>query len=90
MSKLLDFLERIREGAPVPMGFAVTRPEKLPGMALIGLVSKEYDKGMAAVAKQGLDAAVVSGADGPDGVKQAGGGFEGQTLGSPGYIPQPG
>ena len=82
MSKLLDFLERIREGAPVPMGFAVTRPEKLPGMALIGLVSKDYAKGMAAVAKQGLDAAMVSGADGPDGVKQAGEGLKDKPWGA--------
>ena len=54
MSKLLDLLDRIREGAPAPIGFGVTRPEKLPGMALIGLVSKDYAKGMAAVAEQGL------------------------------------
>ena len=82
MSKLLDFLDRIREGAPVPMGFAVTRPEKLPGMALIGLVSKNYDTGMAAVAQEGLDAAVVAGADGPEGVKQAGEGLKDKPWGA--------
>ncbi len=71
MNKLLDLLDRIREGAPAPLGFGVTRPEKLPGMALIGLVSKNYAKGMAVVASQGLDAAMVAGADGPEGVKKA-------------------
>ena len=71
MNKLLDLLDRIREGAPAPLGFGVTRPAKLPGMALIGLVAKNHAKGMAVVAKQGLDAAMVAGADGPDGLKQA-------------------
>jgi len=82
MSKLLDLLDRIREGAPAPIGFGVTRPEKLPGMALIGLVSKDYAKGMAVVAEQGLDAAMVAGADGPEGVKQAGEGLKDKPWGA--------
>ncbi len=82
MSKLLDLLDRIREGAPAPMGFGVTRPEKLPGMALIGLVSKDYAKGIAVVAEQGLDAAMVVGAEGPEGVKQAGEGLKDKPWGA--------
>ena len=82
MSKLLDLLDRIREGAPAPMGFGVTRPEKLPGMALIGLVSKDHAKGITVVAKQGLDAAMVVGAEGPEGVKQAGDGLKDKPWGA--------
>ena len=82
MNKLLDLLDRIREGAPAPLGFGVTRPEKLPGMALIGLVSQNYAKGMALVVKQGLDAAMVAGADGPEGVKQVVEGLEGKPWGA--------
>ena len=82
MNKLLDLLDRIREGAPAPLGFSVTRPEKLPGMALIGLVSKNYAKGMAVVAYQGLDAALVAGADGPEGLKQVVEGFRDKAWGA--------
>ena len=82
MSKLLDLLDRIREGAPTPLGFSVTRPEKLPGMAVIGLVSQDYAKGMAVVADQGLDAAMIAGADGPEGVKKAGEGLKDKPWGA--------
>ena len=83
MNKLLDLLDRIREGAPAPIGFGVSRrPEKLPGMALIGLVSKDHAKGMAVVASQGLDAVMVAGADGPEGVKQAGEGLKDKPWGA--------
>ena len=82
MSKLLDLLDRIREGAPAPMGFGVTRPVRLPGMALIGLVSQDYAKGMAVVAELSLDAAMVAGADGPEGVKQAGEGLMDKPWGA--------
>lgn len=82
MNKLLDLLDRIREGAPAPIGFGVSRPVKLPGMAVIGLVTKNYAKGMAVVADQGLDAALVAGADGPEAVKQAGEGLKGKPWGA--------
>ena len=82
MSKLLDLLDRIKEGAPAPLGFGVTRPEKLAGMALIGLVSQEHAKGIAVVAEQGLDAAIVAGADGPDGLKKAGEGLTDKPWGA--------
>ena len=82
MSKLLDLLDRIKEGAPAPLGFNVTRREKIPGMALIGLVSKDPAKGIAAVAEQGLDAAMVAGADGPESVKKAGEGLKDKPWGA--------
>jgi len=59
MSKLLDVLDKIKEGAPTPLGFSVKRPEKLPGMALIGLVSKDYAKGVGIVIEEGLDALIL-------------------------------
>ena len=82
MSKLLDLLDRIKEGAQTPMGFGVTRPEKLPGMVVIGLVSQDYAKGMAVVADQGLDAAMIAGADGPEEVKKAGEGLKDKPWGA--------
>lgn len=72
MSKFLDLLERINEGAPAPLGFGVTRPPKLAGMALIGLVSGDHAKGISTVADLGLDAALVSGIDGPEDLKTLG------------------
>jgi hypothetical protein len=82
MSKLLDLLDRIRDGAPAPLGFGVSRPEKLPGMALIGLVSKNHADGVAAVAQQGMDAAIVAGTDGPDGAHKAGEGLPDKPWGA--------
>ena len=72
MSKFLDLLERISEGAPTPLGFGVARPARLPGMALVGLVSGDHTKGIGAVADLGLDAALVSGVDGPESLKKLG------------------
>ena len=72
MSKFLDLLERIHEGAPAPLGFGVTRPPKLPGLVLVGLVSGDHTKGIATVADLGLDAALLSGIDGPEGLKKLG------------------
>ena len=59
-SKFLERLEQIREGAPPRMGFGVSRPDKLPGMALI--VSADGGKdGAGAAASLGPDAVIVSG-----------------------------
>jgi hypothetical protein len=70
MSKFLDFLERIRDGAPAPMGFGAARAEKLPGMALVGLVSGDHATGVGVVSEVKLDAALLAGADGPEGLKK--------------------
>ena len=50
MSKFLDVLERIRDGVTAPLGFGATRAEKLPGIALVGLVSGAHAKGIKAAA----------------------------------------
>lgn len=69
MSKFLDQMERIREGAPAPLGFSVGPREKVAGMALVALVSSDHQKGMGVVAEVGPDAAIVAGADGAEGLK---------------------
>jgi hypothetical protein len=82
MSKFLDLLERINEGAPAPLGFGVVRPPKLPAMVLVGLVSGDHTKGIAAVADLGLDAALLSGIDGPEGLKKLGDSLPGKPWGA--------
>ena len=77
MSKFLDRLEQIGRGAPVPLGFGVSRPEKVPGMALVGLISSEYSTGVSAVAELAPDAALVGAGTGPASVSELT-----QTLGS--------
>ena len=72
MSKFLDFMERIREGAPAPLGFNVGRAEKVPGMALVGMISGAYAKSIKIVANVKPDATIISGADGPEGLKKLG------------------
>ena len=69
MSKFLDYIERIREGAPAPLGFSVGPREKVAGMALVALVSGDHQQGVGVVAEVGPDAAIVAGADGADGLK---------------------
>ena len=64
MSKFLDRLEQIDRGTPVPMGFGVTRPEKVPGMALVGLITSDYPTGVSAVAELAPDAALIAGGTG--------------------------
>ncbi len=60
-SKFLDRLEEIREGAAPRLGFGMTRPPKMPGLALV--ISADGGKD-AAVSAEGLspDAVMVSGA----------------------------
>ncbi|MCH7712753.1 MAG: hypothetical protein IIC99_03915 [Chloroflexi bacterium] len=70
MSKFLDRMERIALAGPGGMGFGVVRTEKTPGMALIGLVSGSYAKGLATVAKLALDAALLTGIDNATGLKR--------------------
>jgi hypothetical protein len=69
MSKFLDRIERIREGAPAPLGFSLGPREKVAGMALVTMVSGDHQKGMGVVAEVGPDAAIVAGADGAEGLK---------------------
>ena len=66
MSKLLDLLERIRDGAPAPLGFGAARTETLPGMALVGRASRatrpsrgRRPRGLSRAAVASLDAAIV-------------------------------
>jgi hypothetical protein len=64
MSKLLDRLERINRGAPAAMGFgAAARAEKVPPMALVGMLSSRDSsaQGASVLAKIGADAALISG-----------------------------
>ena len=68
MSKFLDVLERIRDGESAPLGFAAARAQKLPGIALVGLVSGNHAAGIAAAAV--ADAVIVADGDGPDGLKE--------------------
>ena len=70
MSKFLDRMERITLGGPGGMGFGAVRTEKTPGLALIGLVSGSYAKGLATVSKLALDAALLSGIDDAAGLKR--------------------
>ena len=70
MSKFLDILERIRDGESAPLGFAASRAQKLPGIALVGLVLKSHAKGIKAAADASVDALLVSGAAGPDRLKK--------------------
>jgi hypothetical protein len=64
MSKFLDRMEQIERGTQVPIGFGVARPEKIPGMALVGLISSDYSTGVSTVAGLAPDAALVAGGAG--------------------------
>ena len=77
MSKFLDRLEQITMGAPTPMGFGVSRAQRSPGMALVGLVSGSNSEGMHALTEMGVDATLVSGVDGTSVLKELS-----QVLGS--------
>ena len=69
MSKFLDVLERVRDGVTAPLGFAATRAEKLPGIALVGHVSASAPDGFDA-AGASTDAVIVSGAASPASLKE--------------------
>ena len=70
MSKFLDRIEQISRGAPVALGFGATRPEKVPGMALVGLITSDYSKGVSAVAELAPDAALVAAGTGKESVSE--------------------
>jgi len=73
MSKFLDQMEKIRNGVPIPMGFgAAARAEKVPGMALVGLISRDHAAGVATVAELAPDAALLAGLSGPSALKELG------------------
>ena len=64
MSKFLDRLDKITRGVPAPMGFGTSgRAEKLPTMALIGLLSRSHNKGASLLAKINADGALIQGAE---------------------------
>ena len=76
MSKLLDLLERIRDGSPAPLGFGAARTETLPGMALVGRVprpGRRRPRGLTRAAAAQLDAALVDDAAGPEYLQDLGG-----------------
>jgi len=77
MSKFLDRLEQISLGTSTSIGFGAPRAQKPPGMALVGLVSKDHSKGIKIVTELVPDATLVSGIDDPSAVKELG-----QALGS--------
>lgn len=70
MSKFLDRMERMSLAGAGGMGFGAFRTEKTPGLALIGLVTGSYAKGLTTVSKLDLDAALVSGIDDAAGLKR--------------------
>ena len=75
MSKLLDLLQRISDGAPAPLGFGAARAENLPGLALVGRASRpgtgRRPTGVPDAAAS-LDAVIVDDASGADYIKQLG------------------
>lgn len=69
MSKLLDLLERVRDGSPAPLGFGAARAAALPGLALVGRVNRpgrRRPRGLTRAAAACLDATIVDDAGGPD------------------------
>jgi hypothetical protein len=64
MSKFLDRMEQISRGTQAPLGFGVARPEKIPGMALVGLITSNHPSGVSTVADLAPDAALVAGGPG--------------------------
>ncbi len=70
MNKFLDLLDNIREGAPAPLGFGASRAEKLPGIALISLVSGDHKKAITMVSKASVDAVIIEGLTTPSDVKK--------------------
>ncbi len=79
MSKFLDRLEKINQGAARSLGFgASAQAETLPAMALIGALSNsgKSAKGAANLAKIGADGALVQGGNGKAAIKQVGGALD--------------
>ena len=71
MSKFIERLDEIMEGAPGAIGFGVQRAKKTPGMALLAIVSGTDAKALQQVADLKPDGALVSGVDDPAKLKKA-------------------
>ena len=71
MSKFIDRLDQIMEGAPGAIGFGVQRVQKAPGMALLAIVSGSDAKALQLVADLKPEGALVSGVDEPTKLKKA-------------------
>lgn len=75
MSKLLDLLQRISDGAPAPLGFGASRSNAVPGLALVGRASRpgtgRRPRGVPD-AGPSLDAVIVDDASGADYLEQLG------------------
>ncbi|PKB66451.1 MAG: hypothetical protein BZY81_07275 [SAR202 cluster bacterium Io17-Chloro-G4] len=71
MSKFIERLDHIREGAPAAMGFGVQRVQKAPGMALLAIVSGSDATALQQVADLKPEGALVSGVDDPAKLKEA-------------------
>ncbi len=60
VSRLVDRLQRVSDGAPQPMGFApAARPERAPPLVLIAYISKPSDKITSAAVENGAEFVVV-------------------------------
>ena len=79
MSKFLDRLEQINLGTSAPLGFGVSRTQKPPGMALVGLVAGNDAEGIQALAKSGPDAVIVSGLEDPAALEDLAKALDGET-----------
>mgnify|MGYP001233978682 CR=1 FL=1 len=49
MSKISDFLDKIHDAAPTPLGFGADRSEKSPGLGLFGKISKPTKQKLSAL-----------------------------------------
>ena len=65
MSKFIDRLEEIIEGAPARMGFGPARSAKTPGLALILQISSNHQAGAATATSVSPDGIIISGLNGP-------------------------
>ncbi|MDP7588215.1 MAG: hypothetical protein FI737_04545 [SAR202 cluster bacterium] len=65
MSKFIDRLEEIIEGAPARMGFGPARSEKTPGLALVVQISGRHKAGAATATGVSPDGIIISGLSGP-------------------------
>lgn len=79
MSKFLDRLEQINLGTSAALGFGVSRTQKPPGMALVGVVSGGHDKGIKTLTDLGPDAVIVSGIEDPSTLEDLAKALDGET-----------
>ena len=70
MSKFLDRLDKISSGPSNPMGFGAARAEKVPGLALVAIVSQNHTAAIAGIADLAPDAALLSGLTSPKSLKK--------------------